>query len=321
MDDPHQRFEILDSHLGEGTYGKVVEGFDRLLNKKVAIKKVMASIPSEGLNKSYIGMVGIHLTTIREVKIMMELKHENLMGIIAIYRDGDFINIVMDLMKTDLKAIITSKVRLQESHIKCILYQILLGLEYLHKYSFAHRDLSTGNIFISAEGICKLADFGLSRQTILPPDASTNYQRPEKMTHKVVTLWYRPPELLLGADCYHTACDIWSVGCIFAEMITGHPLFPGVNEIDQLSKIYKITGTPSEENWPEAKRLPYYTEYSFSRGKEIEHFVPTLNLQAKDLLQRLIKLNPHERITATEALKHEYFTTAQLPCKPSQLPI
>ncbi|UKJ88182.1 cyclin-dependent kinase CRK3 [Theileria orientalis] len=323
------RFKPMGKHLGEGTYGHVVKAVDTLTGKMVAIKKVKNIEYKRGVTKDrqLVGMLGIHFTTLRELKIMNELHHENLMGVVAVYVKDGFINIVMDVMSSDLKKVIDSKVRLSEPNVKCILKQILTGLVILHESSFAHRDLSPANIFIDSGGVCKIADFGLARKTVHPPvlrdctDLETmelNASR-ERMTFKVVTLWYRSPELLMGADCYHFACDLWSVGCIFAELLSGRPLFPGSNEIDQLGKIYNLLGTP-ETVWPGATKLPLYTQFTFSHPKELSSQFPHANPIALDLLGNLLKLNPNERITAKGALEHEYFKAQPLMCKPKDLP-
>ncbi|EKX73839.1 protein kinase domain containing protein [Theileria equi strain WA] len=300
--------------------------------RTVAIKKVKNIEYKKGETNvkehQLVGVLGIHFTTLRELKVMSELNHENLMGLIAVYVKEGFINIVMDIMLSDLKKVIDSKIRLNEAHVKCIMKQILTGLYVLHESLFAHRDLSPANIFIDENGVCKIADFGLSRRTVYPPTyresknmkiLEANASR-ERLTFKVVTLWYRSPELLLGAECYHFSCDLWSVGCIFAELLTGKPLFPGSNEIDQLGKIYHLMGTPSETLWPGATKLPLYTPYTFSTPKELSTIFPHANKTSLDLLSKLLALDPHERITAQQALEHEYFKESPLACKSTDLP-
>ncbi|CDR94489.1 cyclin-dependent kinase-related kinase, putative [Babesia bigemina] len=333
--DLEKRFKPLGKHLGEGTYGTVSMFLDTLTGKNVAIKKVK-NIEWKG-ERQVVGMVGIHFTTLRELKVMRELHHPNLMDVVAVFVSQGFINIVMNLMAGDLKKVIDSRVRLTVPQQKCIMWQLLKGLEELHANCFAHRDLSPANVFITDGGVLKIADFGLARRCVYSPMVPPTTKRinpaeldkycvREKMTYRVVTLWYRSPELLLGAEAYHFACDLWSVGCIFAEVLDHKPLFPGTNEIDQIGRIYKLLGTPSETNWPNAMKLKLYTPFSVEQPKQLDTVIKGHTPEALDLLQRLLKLDPNERITAKEvrrhvqALAHEYFTTPPLMCKPDQLP-
>ncbi|ORM39437.1 Cyclin-dependent kinase D-1 [Babesia sp. Xinjiang] len=340
--DPLKRFQPLGKHLGEGTYGTVSLYLDTLTGKNVAIKKVK-NIEWKG-ERQLVGMVGIHFTTLRELKVMRELHHPNLMDLVSVFVSQGFINIVMELMAGDLKKVIDSKVRLNISQQKCIMWQLLKGLEELHNSNFVHRDLSPANVFITDQGVLKIADFGLARRCVysplIPPTSKRinpaeldKYCVREKMTYRVVTLWYRCPELLLGAESYHFACDIWSAGCIFAEILDQKPLFTGTNEIDQMGRIYKVFGTPSHTNWPNAKNLKLYTPFTVEQPKQLSSIIKGRSAEEMDLLQRMLTLDPNERISAKEvcswpiichdyrqALAHEYFTSPPLMCKPEQLP-
>ncbi|GFE54196.1 cyclin-dependent kinase-related kinase [Babesia ovis] len=326
-----KRFQPLGKHLGEGTYGTVSMYLDTLTGRNVAIKKVK-NIEWKG-ERQVVGMVGIHFTTLRELKIMRELHHPNLMDLVAVYVSQGFINIVMELMAGDLKKVIDSKIRLNVSQQKCIMWQLLKGLEELHSCNFVHRDLSPANVFITDGGVLKIADFGLARKCVYSPMVPPTSKRinpvdldkyciREKMTYRVVTLWYRSPELLLGAESYHFACDMWSAGCIFAEVLDQKPLFTGTNEIDQLGRIYKVMGTPSDTNWPNAKKLKLYTPFTVETPKGLGTVIKGRSTEEIDLLQKMLSLDPKERITAKEvnALSHEYFTKPPLMCKPEQLP-
>lgn len=154
------------------------------------------------------------------------------------------------------------------------------------------------NLLINREGILKLADFGLARAFGIPV---------KNFTHEVVTLWYRAPDILMGSKNYSTSVDIWSVGCIFAEMVNRKPLFPGQNEEDQLMKIFKLRATPSVEAWPSLKELPLYKpDYPMFKGEPLEKLVPNLGASGLDLLDKMLKCNPNERITAKEAMNHPY---------------
>lgn len=185
--------------------------------------------------------------------------------------------------------------------IKYYLYQILSGIAYCHHCRVLHRDLKPQNILINRHNNCiKLADFGLGRAF------GTQIRA---YTHHVVTLWYRAPEILLGARHYGTPMDIWSVGCIFAEMLIGAPLFPGDSEIDELYKIFYLLGTPTELGWPGVTTLTDYCE-AFPKwsSKGLEDLIHDLDDAGFDLLHRMLSLSPSQRISAEEALQHEYFT-------------
>jgi cyclin-dependent kinase 12/13 len=174
--------------------------------------------------------------------------------------------------------------------------------------------LKGSNLLVSNKGLVKLADFGLAR-TYTPQDSSSQY------TNRVITLWYRPPELLLGTSQYNTSVDLWSVGCIFAELLGNKAIFPGKNEVDQLDTIFKLCGSPTEDSWPGYTTLPWYTLIS----KSLRYYPRTIRDHfnsapplALDLLERFLTLDPAKRITANEALKHSYFHTDPLPCDPKR---
>ncbi len=178
------------------------------------------------------------------------------------------------------------------------MYQLIKGLSYCHSRRILHRDLKPQNLLIDREGNLKLADFGLARAVGIPV---------RTYTHEIVTLWYRAPEILLGQKHYSTAVDMWSVGCIFAEMANQHPLFPGDSEIDELFKIFRVLGTPNEITWPSVTTLPDY-KASFPKwpavplGKLVK-----LDENGVDLLQKLLTYEPGQRISAKRALLHPYF--------------
>ncbi|CDU19326.1 CMGC/CDK protein kinase [Plasmodium yoelii 17X] len=315
----NERYIFKPNFLGEGSYGKVYKAYDTVLKKEVAIKKMK-------LNKisNYIDECGINFLILREIKIMKEIKHKNVMNALDLYCEKDYINLVMEIMDYDLAKLINRKILLTDSQKKCILLQILNGLNTLHKYYFMHRDLSPANIFINKKGEVKIADFGLSSKYAFDMHsgkmANDKYsKRALNLTSKVVTLWYRAPELLMGSNKYNSSIDMWSFGCIFAELLLQKALFPGENEIDQLGKIFFLLGTPNENNWPEAKHLPLYTDFTKSSKKNLKNIIKIEDDDCIDLLASLLKLNSHERITAEEALKHRYFLNDPLPCDASQL--
>uniref|UniRef100_A0A6V7QUZ4 [RNA-polymerase]-subunit kinase n=1 Tax=Ananas comosus var. bracteatus TaxID=296719 RepID=A0A6V7QUZ4_ANACO len=194
-------------------------------------------------------------------------------------------------------------------NVKCYMKQLLSGLEHCHNRGILHRDIKSSNLLLSKEGILKIADFGLA--------TSYDPENMQPMTSQVVTLWYRPPELLLGATYYGVGVDLWSVGCILAELLTGEPIFPGRTEVEQLHKIFKLCGTPSEDYWTKLK-LPHTTFKPYERC--ISEKFKDLPPSALALVDTLLSIDPDGRGTATAALNSEFFTTEPYACEPSSLP-
>ena len=189
---------------------------------------------------------------------------------------------------------------LQPELVKKFTLQLIQGVHYCHAHRIIHRDLKPQNLLIDQEGNLKLADFGLARAFGVP---LRNY------THEIVTLWYRAPEVLLGSRHYSTGVDMWSVGCIFAEMALRKPLFPGDSEIDEIFKIFKTLGTPGESVWPGVTQLPdYKATFPQWRKKPLRTVVPTLDAAGSDLLRDLLVYNPADRISAKRALTSPYFS-------------
>lgn len=174
-----------------------------------------------------------------------------------------------------------------------------MGINYIHKNNIIHRDLKPQNLLITNDGVMKIADFGLARGYGIPVK---NY------THEVVTLWYRPPDVLLGSKTYFTSVDIWSIGCIFAEMVNGVALFDGVDAQNQLKKIFKIRGTPSEKTYPEIINLPewFNHEYEYCAPEDLSKVCPRLDKEGLDLLNRFLQINPNKRISIQDALEHPF---------------
>jgi len=185
-----------------------------------------------------------------------------------------------------------------EDQVKSFLFQLLNGTAKCHKHKVLHRDLKPQNLLINREGVLKLADFGLARAFGIPV---------KNFTHEVVTLWYRAPDILMGSKDYNTSVDIWSVGCIFAEIVTKRPLFPGKNEDDQLNKIFKIRGTPSSEEWYGITELSgYKNDFPVYEQEDLSKHVPGLSADGLDLLERMLVHDPNKRISAKDAMKHPY---------------
>jgi len=288
--------------VGQGTYGVVYKATELHNNKQVAIKKVRLGKMKDGVS----------FTALREIKVLQELKHLNVIELLDVYAHNSNIHLVFDFMEWDLEAVIKDrKVLLSDGDIKCYMLQLLRGVEHCHKNWILHRDLKPNNLLLGPQGILKIADFGLARAFGSPNNI---------FTHQVVTRWYRAPELLFGAKSYSYGVDMWSVGCVFAELMLRTPYFPGDTDIDQLSKIFTALGTPSEEIWPGVTSLPDYVPYNFCAPTPFRQLFTAAGDDALDLLGKLLRYNPSERISASEALQHPYFSNNPTPTSPSLLP-
>jgi serine/threonine protein kinase len=282
-------FTKLDK-LGEGTYGVVYKAIDKRTQETVALKKIHLEQEQEGLPA----------TAIREISILKDLKHANIIDLKEVINTQGNLILVFEFMEKDLKKFLDSqRIRMQPMLIKSYAYQLLAGLCFCHCRRVVHRDLKPQNLLLNRQGLIKLGDFGLARAFTIP---MRNY------THEVVTLWYRAPEILLGSPFYSIGVDIWSIGCILAEMFTGEPLFPGDSEIDQLYRIFKVLGTPTEENWPGVTKLPdYKSTFTLWPRRELVEFIPGADPLALDLIDKMLEYDPATRISAKAALLHPYF--------------
>ncbi|XP_062098982.1 cell division control protein 2 homolog 2 [Humulus lupulus] len=283
--------------IGEGTYGVVYKARDRVTNKTIALKKIRLEQEDEGVPS----------TAIREISLLKEMQHGNIVRLQDVVHSEKRLYLVFEYLDLDLKKFMDSSPNFSKDlqQIRLFLYQILRGIAYCHSHRVLHRDLKPQNLLIDrSNNALKLADFGLARAFGIPV---------RTFTHEVVTLWYRAPEILLGSRHYSTPVDIWSVGCIFAEMLNQRPLFPGDSEIDELFKIFRILGTPTEDTWPGVCSLPDYKS-SFPKwpSKDIASVVPNLESAGVDLLSKMLRLDPVKRITARGALEHEYFKDISL---------
>ncbi|KAF9977354.1 Cyclin-dependent kinase 10 [Actinomortierella ambigua] len=297
-------FEKLNK-VGEGTYGIVYRARDKKTKEIVALKRVRMERESDGLP----------ISSLREIKLLKTLRHENVVLVkeVAVGNDLDQIFLVMEYCEQDMATLLDSiKTQYEPSEVKCLMYQLLKGIEYCHDRFVIHRDLKMSNLLLNAKGVLKIADFGLARMYGTPT-------RP--MTPKVVTLWYRAPELLFGDPNYTTAVDMWSTGCIFGELLQHSPLLPGKAEKQQVELIIDLVGTPHERIWQGFNKLPLSTvKLPEQRVNNLKNKFPNISEAALSLLNGLLTYDPKRRLTVKQALAHPYFIELPHAKHPSMLP-
>ena len=284
-----ERYQKLEK-IGEGTYGVVYKARDRTTGDIVALKKIRLEAEDEGVPS----------TAIREISLLKALRHPNVVALKDIEHDESKLNLIFEYLDHDLKKYMNAYgAPLPQPTVKSYLYQIISALAYCHTHRVLHRDLKPQNLLIDMQGSVRLADFGLARAFGLPI---------KTYTHEVVTLWYRAPEILLGARQYSVPVDMWSVGCIFAEMAQKRPLFLGDSEIDQLFKIFRVLGTPNDQVFPGVTSLPDFKS-TFPKWKPtgLARLVPNIDEVGLDLLSKMVCYDPAQRISAKAALNHPYF--------------
>ncbi|KAI8910899.1 kinase-like domain-containing protein [Gorgonomyces haynaldii] len=300
-----ESYSVLEK-LGEGAHGVVLKAKHLESGKLVALKR----IPLRNLEN------GIPNNIIREIKALEQLKHKNVIDLKEFFPSGSGCILVFTYCLSDLSQVLRNADKaLTEAQIKAYMLMLLKGVDYCHQNSIVHRDLKLANLLISADGILKLADFGLAR--VLDKSEKRPY------SHQVATRWYRAPELLYGARYYDFGVDLWAVGCIFGELLNHSPLFPGQNDIDQLYCVTSVLGTPSLEEWPELETFPDYNKIQFPpmKAKSIREVCPDASQQATDLLKRFLIYPSSKRISAQQALLDDYFFSTPLPAHHLELPI
>ncbi|KAL3655058.1 hypothetical protein CASFOL_000844 [Castilleja foliolosa] len=298
-------FEKLDK-IGQGTYSNVYKARDLISGKVVALKKVRF----DNLEPETVKFMA------REILVLRKLNHPNVIKLegLVISRMSSSLYLVFEYMEHDLAGLAAVQTtKFTEPQVKCYMKQLISGLEHCHNNGVLHRDIKCSNLLIGNDGVLRIADFGLA--SFFDPE------RKRPMTSRVITLWYRPPELLLGATYYGVGVDLWSAGCILAELLAGKPILRGRTEVEQLHKIFKLCGSPSDEYWKKS-RLPnailYKPQQPYKRciAETFKDFPPT----ALDLIETLLTVDPDARGTATSALNTEFFTTEPYACEPESLP-
>ncbi|KAF8351423.1 Pkinase-domain-containing protein [Amanita rubescens] len=293
-------YKIL-SQVGEGTFGKVYKAQNTVTKVHVALKRIRMEAEKDGFP----------VTAMREIKLLQSLRHENVVRLYEMMVSNGAVYMVFEYMDHDLTGVLSqTQFTFSNAHLKSLCHQMLAGLAYLHHKGVIHRDIKGSNILVNNRGELKLADFGLAR--------FYHKRRQSDYTNRVITLWYRPPELLFGATVYGPEVDMWSAGCIMLELFTKKPVFQGNDEIHQLDVVHRIFGTPTVERWPAVMNLPWY---ELIKPKENipnhfrELFQKWMSSAALDLAEQLLSYDPSRRITAVQAMEAPYFIEEQPPAE------
>jgi cyclin-dependent kinase 7 len=292
--------------LGQGTWGVVHMAEQKGTGRTVAIKKIKSENSNEGIN----------FTAVREIKLLREFKHENIIELVDCFTTPDLgVCLVYECAFTDLEKILSNKaISISLADIKQHLLSLLQAISACHDRWILHRDLKPDNMLFLKDGTMKLADFGLARMYGTPRT---------RLSPQAITLWYKPPELLLGASEYSSAADMWSVGCIFAELLLRRPFLQGKNsDISQLDTIFTVFGTPNETNWPDYDALPLCTkglEWDDTTPIPFDEIFTAAPKDAISLLRSILVLDPNMRFTASQSLSHPYFSNDPPPTPKEKL--
>ncbi|KAI5124816.1 hypothetical protein M0805_005447 [Coniferiporia weirii] len=296
---PKDQLYAIVSQVGEGTFGKVYKARNTVSGVHVALKRIRMEAERDGFP----------VTAMREIKLLQSLRHANIVQLMEMMVHHGSVYMVFEYMDHDLTGVLSqTQFAFTDAHLKSLCKQMLQGLSYLHRKGVIHRDIKGSNILLNNRGELKLADFGLARF----------YQKRRRAdyTNRVITLWYRPPELLLGTTVYGPEVDMWSAGCIMLELFCKKPVFQGNDEIHQLDVVYKILGTPTPEEWPDLTNMPWYElvkPKEMIRNRFRELFQKWLSPAGLDLAERLLSYDPSRRATADQALEAPYFSQEDPP--------
>ncbi|KAJ7245106.1 kinase-like domain-containing protein [Mycena haematopus] len=301
-----KRWKLI-REMGSGAYGVVISAGDEITGETVAIKLVSRVFDKIQLAKR----------ALREITLLRHFTgHANITGLIdakMISPESNEIYIFMEPMEADLHQIIKSGQTLTSEHVQYFVYQILRGMKFVHSASVIHRDLKPGNLLVNADCELKICDFGLSR----------GFENASNLTEYVATRWYRAPEIMLGFREYDTAIDVWSIGTILAELLSGQPLFKGKDYVDQLKKILDVLGSPEEtvlQKIASEKARTYVRSLPISKKKAFTKVLPTADLQAIELLSHMLTFDPDERFTVAEALEHPWLSGYHEPEEEPECP-
>lgn len=287
-----------ESVIGAGTYGKVFKGVHVYTQRKVALKKIRMEGERDGFP----------VTAVREIKLLQHLRNHNVVSLLEVMVERNECFMVFEYLSHDLTGLINHpSFSLTLAHKKDLAKQMFEGLSYLHHRGVLHRDIKAANILISNTGQLKYADFGLAR--------FFSKRRQLDYTNRVITIWYRPPELLLGETRYGPGVDVWSAACVCMEMFTKKAVFPGEgSELSQLDKIYNCLGTPTRTEWPDLVEMPWFQLMRpTERKKRVfeEHYRDILTPAALDMITQIFQYDPDKRPSADELLQHPFFVSEE----------
>jgi cell division cycle 2-like protein len=314
-------YELIEK-IGEGTYGVVYKARDKRTNELRALKKVRIRQADDAKDKAAGPKPGLSITSYREIDILKSVRHESIVTLldVCIDRERDDVYLVFEYEPIDLADLHDHnnfKPMFSVTEVKRLMLDLFEAMDYLHSSWLIHRDIKMSNLLYDNKGHIKLADFGLARLYAWP-------LKDHRLTPKVVTLWYRAPELLFGDENYDTAIDMWSLGCVMAELVLGRPVLAGQTELEQLTRMCKLLGTPSERIWPGFTALPLASKFALPTHPFNDlkiRFQGKLSDAGIDLLNKLLTWDPHKRISASEALVHEWFAERPLPKSRDYMPV